>query len=259
MWLPNAERITGNSAGSMNRDGSRKLLFHSTEGSTIEGAVAAYRANNSWPHLTVDCPRRRVVQHLDLTLAARSLRNTPGGADETNRDGTVLVQIELVGHAATPTDLGSPEDLVWFGQEVVRPICRGLAIPIATGVRWVSYPASYGTGAAQRLSVAAWDAYSGILGHQHAPDNSHGDPGSIDIAWIIRAATEEDDMTIDELLKALRKGPVRDEFKEIATGAGLDALRRPSEDRPDRGTWRAEVEDIVNRLLDERAAQSGGG
>lgn len=209
MWLRNAEQIIGNSAGTMNGDGSRKLLLHSTEGTTVESAVAAYEAHNSWPHLTVDCPRRRIVQHLDLTVAARSLRNTPGGADETNRDGTVLVQIELVGTAVHPTTLGSPEDLAWFAHEVVRPVCAQLHIPIATSVTWASYPASYGAGAAQRLSVAAWDAYDGILGHMHAPDNTHGDPGSIDIAWVIRAATEEED--VDE-------ATFKEWFKEAAAG-----------------------------------------
>jgi hypothetical protein len=236
----------------MNGDGSRKILLHSTEGSSIAGAVGAFRANNSWPHLTVDCPRRHVVEHLDLMVAARSLRNTPGGADETNRDGTVLIQIEMVGSAVHPTTLGSPEDLTWFGREVLRPLHDLTGVPLVSSVRWESYPASFGANARQRLSPAAWDAYNGILGHQHAPDNQHGDPGSIDIAWIIRAATEEDDMTVDELLKALQKGPVRDEFKEIATGAGLDALRESSESRPDRGAWRAEMTGLINEVLDER-------
>jgi hypothetical protein len=63
----------------------------------------------------------------------------------------------------------------------------------------VAYPASYGD-APQRLSPAAWDAYSGVLGHQHAPDNSHGDPGAIDINRILSAARGDDDvaLTADE-------------------------------------------------------------
>lgn len=258
MWLPGVERVPGNSAGSMNGDGSRKILLHSTEGSSIAGAVGAYRANNSWPTLTVDLPRRHVVEHLDLLAAARSLRNTPGGADQTNRDGLVLVQIEMVGTATQPTTLGSPEDLTWFAQEVIRPIHELTGVPLVTTVRWVSYPASFGTGAAQRLSPAAWDAYSGLLGHQHAPDNSHGDPGSIDIAWIIRAATEEDDMTEDQLDKALREGKLRGTFKSLIQGAVLDAMREPSDDRPDRGTVRAEVEGIIGDVLDKRAAAAEG-
>lgn len=258
MWLGNSQKVLGNSAGAMNGDGSRKLLLHSTEGSTVEGAVAAYRQNNSWPHLTVDCPRRRIVQHLPLDVAARSLRNT-SAAGETNREGTVLVQIEMVGTATRPTTLGSPEDLVWFAERVVQPICKWGRIPIASTVRWVSYPASYGLGAKQRLTTAAWDAYSGILGHQHAPENTHGDPGSIDIGWIIQHATEEeDDMTLDQLIEALEgKGPdkrLRGVFKGLIQGSGLDALREHEKEDDERGAWRGQIKATVKEVLDEREA-----
>ncbi|HLU95575.1 MAG TPA: hypothetical protein VKZ89_01895 [Thermobifida alba] len=198
IWLPNAERIPGESAGAMNGDGSYKILLHSTEGASIEGAVSAYRQHRSWPTLTVDCPRRRVVEHLPLNVAARALRNDPGGADETNRDGTIHVQIELVGFAERPASIGGPDDLEWLGREVIGPIARLTGVPLRSTVDWVAYPASYGKRAAQRLSPTAWDAYSGVLGHQHAPDNDHGDPGRIDIARILAAARgqtpEEDDM-----------------------------------------------------------------
>jgi hypothetical protein len=187
------EHMPGNSAGAMNGDGSRKLLLHSTEGTNIEGAFGAYRKNNSWPTFTVDCRKRRVVRHLPDTIAARSLRNLSGGI-ETNRDGTILIQIELMGFAGSPESIGDRDDLVWLGTEVVGPLCRRNAIPIATSVRWAPYPASYGTNAPQRLSASAWDSYSGVLGHQHAPENTHGDPGAIDIATILSAARGEDDM-----------------------------------------------------------------
>lgn len=164
------ESVPGNSAGQMNGDGSRKLLLHSTEGFTVEGALGAYRQNNSWPTLTVDCPRRRVVRHLADTVAARSLRNRSGGV-ETNRDGTILIQIELMGFAGSPETIGDRDDLVWLGTEVVGPLCKRNSIPIASSVRWAPYPSSYGLNATQRLSPAAWDGYSGVLGHQHAPEN----------------------------------------------------------------------------------------
>lgn len=255
MWIPNVHRVPGNSAGGMNGDGSRKLTLHSTEGKSIDGAVGAYTAHNSWPHLTVDCPRRAVVEHLDLMVAGRSLRNTAGGADQTNKDGTVHVQIEMVGTAVQPTTLGSPEDLTWFGREVVRPIHELTGIPLVTSVPWRAYPGSFGLHAPQRLSPAAWDAYSGILGHQHVPDNDHGDPGSIDIAWIIRAATEEnDDMTEDQLDKALREGKLRGTFKNLIQGSVLDGLREAVDDRTDRGMLRSQVKELINEVLDERDA-----
>lgn len=175
--------INGNSAGPhLFRIG--KLLLHTTEGSSIEGAVAAYRAANSWPHTTVDYMfghPYRICRHLDYSLSGRALRNEAGGV-QTNTAG--VIQIEVVGAASRPHEI----DWVTFAREVVGPLCRAHAIPVVSTLPWVPYPASYGKGAAQRLDGEAWIAYRGILGHQHAPENSHGDPGAIPIADVLRAA-----------------------------------------------------------------------
>jgi hypothetical protein len=203
IWLPDVEVVEGNDADGMNGDGSYKILLHSTEGSSIEGAVSAYRRNNSWPTLTVDCVKRRVVEHLPLNTSARALRNDPGGADETNRDGAIHVQIELVGFAERPETIGGAADLEWLGREVIGPIARLTGVPLRSTVDWVAYPASYGKRAAQRLTPAQWDAYSGVLGHQHAPDNDHGDPGAIDINRILQAARGAPSSTQGGFLMAL--------------------------------------------------------
>lgn len=231
------ETIAGNSAGSMNGSGARRLLLHSTEGSTIEGAVAAYRKNNSWPTLTVDCGRRRVVRHLPDTVAARSLRNAPGGV-ETNREGDVLIQVELVGFAERPESIGDAAALDWFGRTVVGPLCARNRIPLTSTARWAPYPASYGVAAPQRLQAAAWRAYNGILGHQHVPENTHGDPGAINISRILAAAKgKDDDVTEAEMDKiaskvvaALEKRldtdytPIRQKLRELAKLGADDAL-----------------------------------
>ena len=60
-----------------------KLLLHTTEGSSIAGAVGAYKANNSWPHVTVDPIRKTRVQHVPLTKPARALRNSATPAKRT--------------------------------------------------------------------------------------------------------------------------------------------------------------------------------
>src|SRR5262245_1721749 len=191
------EWIQGNDAGAQLAP-VRKLLLHTTEGSSVEGAVAAYQANNSWPHETVDyrfgyVPRR--VGHLTADRAARSLRNESGGV-ETNRDG--VYQVEVVGRAERPQDINWER----LAREIMGPLCAQLAIPVVSAVTWVAYPDSYGLGAAQRLSGSAWDFYEGILGHQHAPENTHGDPGAIPIKAMLEAAApapqpvpeEDDDM-----------------------------------------------------------------
>ena len=62
-------------------------------------------------------------------------------------------------------------------------------------------PASYGASPA-RMSFAQWRRFTGICGHQHVPENAHGDPGNLPIDKILRYAgattTEEDDMTPKE-------------------------------------------------------------
>lgn len=191
--LPNAEWVPGNSAGPYTSPVD-KLLLHTTEGSSIEGAVAAYRANNSWPHVTADARwgrTYRVVHHLDFGVSARSLRNLAGGV-QTNTDG--VIQFEVVGQAVDPAAI----DWRWLAENVFGPAAWMMDIPIQSSVTWVAYPASFGIAAPQRLSPAEWTAYQGFLGHQHCPENTHGDPGRVPILTIIAAANQEDDMTPQE-------------------------------------------------------------
>jgi hypothetical protein len=74
--------------------GPFKIVHHTTEGSSADGAMAAFLAHRSDPHFTVD--GTTIYQHIDTAKAARALRNPPGGV-ETNTDSAV--QIELVGFA----------------------------------------------------------------------------------------------------------------------------------------------------------------
>jgi len=175
--------VAGNSSGTYTGPVD-KALVHTTEGGSIEGAVSAYRANNSWPHKTVDCrfgKPYRIARHLPLHVPARSLRNESGGV-QTNRDG--VVQYEIVGSATRPHEI----DWVWFGANVLGPDCRAMGVPIQSSVSWVAYPASYGERANQRLTGSGWASYRGVLGHQHCPENSHGDPGAIPIDDLLAAA-----------------------------------------------------------------------
>ena len=181
------ETVPGNSSGS-HLAPVVKLLLHTTEGTSIEGACAAYKTNNSWPHETIDCrPGHgyRICRHLGYDVAARSLRNLSGGV-ETNRAG--VIQLEIVGTATNPAGI----DWEWLGREIVGPICRQVGIPVQSSVAWVAYPASYGQNAPQRLSPNGWTNYKGILGHQHAPENDHGDPGLIPIELLLDAAALPD-------------------------------------------------------------------
>lgn len=178
--LPGFEVIPATNAGGSFNGSPWKLCLHTTEGSSIEGAVGAYRVNTGWPHITCDPARRRKAQHYELNLSSRALAH-PSGTPETNRAG--IINIEIVGFAAQ-TGAWPKDWLAWLAADVfapVRAVCPfALAAPL-----FVAYPSSYGLGASQRFSRAMFAGYSGIIGHQHVPDNDHGDPGALDVATII--------------------------------------------------------------------------
>lgn len=175
--------------------GEPKGCLHTTEGTTYAGARAAYVKNRSAPHFTASFERGwvDVWQHVDVDRGARALQNKPGGV-QTNADR--VIQIELVG-TCNPPNRGKPgwlfvEDfplayLNGIGQ-LMRWIEKTCGVPRSSEVRFKAYPASYGTNGV-RLAGPAFDAYSGWLGHQHVPENSHGDPGLIDISYLLRAGT----------------------------------------------------------------------
>ena len=172
-----------------------KGLIHTTEGFTIGSAMGSYRANGFAPHLTIgpddpDKPTKAVRwQHLPYTGRSTTLADDSGGV-RTNR--LYVWQVEIVGtcddawktrergryarwHVDNWPDwyLDAIADLMndwedWFG------------IPRRSSVTWRPYPSSYGQ-TSSRLSGSEFTAYEGWLGHQHAPENDHGDPGDLPI------------------------------------------------------------------------------
>ncbi len=60
-------------------------------------------------------------------------------------------------------------------------------MPLTTGVTFKAYPGSYG-GNGVRMSNSQWSNYRGHCGHQHVPENDHGDPGAFPMAAILDRA-----------------------------------------------------------------------
>lgn len=160
-------------------------ILHTTESSTFPASSQNYFGTDNYPHFTVVNRHGvgEVWQHISIRDYARALKNLPGGV-QTNMHG--VVQIEVVGRAVSPFT----KDPVIV--EVLMPLMRWIEsqthIQRRSSVRFAPYPASAGQGASQRLSGAAWNAYSGWAGHQHVPENDHGDPGAIDIAKLLAVA-----------------------------------------------------------------------
>ena|SRR5438105_4749682 len=157
--------------------GPWRIVWHTTEGNTAEAAIALFQAHNSWPHFTVD--EDYVYQHVDTSLAARSLENAPGGV-ETNR--WHAVQIELVAYAGQ----AKPPALLARAAQLARWIERQHGVPQV----WPNgYPLPAHNGqdpGGHNRDAATWRNQGGHYGHCHVPENHHWDPGTIDVDALMR-------------------------------------------------------------------------
>lgn len=169
--------------------GVEKVLLHTTETGTWPG----YGGGASAPTLTYDPRKRQWRQHFDLNRSARALRDPSGTSVRENRDRVVQVEIICSCDKAFARKYGYPyvADLsAGARQDIAEFIAfmhREWGVPLVAAPLWLSYPSSYGNSAA-RMSGPTYDRFKGVLGHQHASGNTHGDPGDIDIDDIMRRA-----------------------------------------------------------------------
>jgi hypothetical protein len=170
--------------------GKPKLLWHDTE----TDGLPSY-STGSFPHMTV-CSGKP-FGHIPANRAARALKNPSGGV-ETNRWN--VFQIEVCGFANKVKYFPVMTEIAEWARDE-------LGVPMRYSVKWISYDASFGGSNGVRLSPLAWQTYTGHLGHMHAPENVHGDPGwPFPIDRIL--AKDGDDMTEEQArqLEAVYKG-----------------------------------------------------
>lgn len=181
---------------------SNVVVLHTTEGTS----VPTYGGGGSAPNFTahVDFKNKRLVwyQHFDFDVSSRALVNKAGGV-ETNTMNAV--QVELVGTCdpkhrtswngakAGSSYLYWPDAPDWALIEVARFLVwahknHGVKLqskrPSGSALVFKPYPSSYGANGV-RLSNSEWLNFYGICGHQHVPENSHGDPGDLDVSKIV--------------------------------------------------------------------------
>ncbi len=167
-----------------------KLLLHSTETASWpsydRGAVA--------PTLTYHPKLRQWRQHFPLNRSARALKDAAGTVVRENRGQ--VVQVEIIGtcdparHKTSPSIPYMPElPVVVLGDlaELLVFLNREWSVPLHAAPVWLPYPESYGNTKA-RMSGETYDKFEGVLGHQHASGNDHGDPGKIDAGTIVSMA-----------------------------------------------------------------------
>lgn len=180
-WIPGWTRVDlGPDGGTYDEMQYPKGCLHTTEGNTLAGAEAAYKSYP--PHLGYDPVRRIKHQYVRLDRYSYAFRN-----GET--DDEFIVQVEMVGFAAQ-THTWSNQVYANIAEDVLKPLEDLVGIP-RQHLRF--YGANEGIVLARkespiRLRPSSLRAFSGWMGHQHAPglaDNGsvlpygdeHWDPG----------------------------------------------------------------------------------
>lgn len=178
LWCPGASIQKASSDAGVMLGGPKKVVWHSTENDpnkTSASNVAAYlRKTGSNVHIVWNPVSGEIVQCIPANRGGKGLKNLSGGV-ETNRAGTYVIQIEVVGKAVQPFTGGPCKNL-----NVLLTWIRDLGIPaVFPSGTPKAYPDSYGDNG--QRSTANW-AKSGHFCHSQVPENSHGDPGAVSTA-----------------------------------------------------------------------------
>lgn len=173
------------------------VVLHTTEGTSLPG----YGGGSSAPNFTAvpDLKNKKLIwyQHFYVDTSSRALVNKPGGV-QTNTNN--VCQVELVGTCdpRTHAKWSSASHIYWpdAPEWALKEVAKFLAwmnvnhdVPLSGPATWLSYPDSYGVNKS-RMTGDAWNKFKGVCGHQHVPENDHGDPGSLDFAAVIKYAKE---------------------------------------------------------------------
>lgn len=168
-WLPGAERISISCTPglTLSTKSNKKIVFHSME----TWGQPNWNSLCCTPHIDLNPREKTVRQYIPFSKGAYALAS-PGQPTSPNTNGGQVIQVEVAGYAA---EGWSDEESRWIADQF-------LAIADEIGmesreVEGFGGDETYGSGP-HRLS---WDEYfnfSGLLGHQSVPYNSHWDPGA---------------------------------------------------------------------------------
>lgn len=174
---------------------SNVVVWHTTEGTGLPTYSGGAEAPNFTAAPDFKNKKLKWYQHFDFDTSSRALVNKSGGV-ETNTLN--VVQIELIGTCdpsthkrwgATP-HLYTPELPDWAIRDLAafaKWAHDNHGVPLTSGVTFRAYPSSYGA-TSVRMSASKWNSFRGHCGHQHVPENDHGDPGAFPIDAILKQA-----------------------------------------------------------------------
>lgn len=183
---------TENRAYTTSNKKPNKILLHSTEGSTP--GLAAYPEDNHFAaHFTLDAVNKTVNQHYSINVSSNAVKTV-------DTDGPI--QIELVGFSVPRNDVSQKFILKNWGDSewdyialVLASISEKTGIPLNTNVDWDT------KNDIRLKSVESFRNTVGIVGHMHAFDNDHSDPGNV---W-------------QQLSAAITRNPVASQFQNGQT------------------------------------------
>lgn len=222
-----------------------KLLLHSTETSGWPGYDGGATAPTVTYHPWLPAGQRW-RQHCYLDRSARALRDPSGTAVRENQDG--VVQVEIIaycdpdlaaeyGHFIGDLPDSAYEDL----GEFLAYLHIHCAVPLIRAGEWDTFPPSDSI----RMSGPEYDKFRGLLGHQHASGNTHGDPGMTNAQ-------------VDRIIAVAQRivapgGPTTPSLPEDeVTPAQMTELKEHISDEVQRYAFWTQIFDLT--MVDEKAA-----
>jgi len=177
---------------------TKRVIWHTTEGSSVDGAVSTLKANFSCPHFVIG--NGRIVQMRPLWAEAATVRG----------DNSRAWQVECVGFSKQQLwlpDEGTRRPMV----ALLKFFLRELDVPFTRPLGWKDDLSDIeGTLATEGNSRRVSNRAPGFVGHvMHLewPENTHWDQGAIRWTTLLDSAGQgDDDMTDAEkaqLAKAL--------------------------------------------------------
>jgi hypothetical protein len=180
------------------------LVLHTTEGTSWDTYDGGAKAPTYTARPNLKLCRLDWRAHFPDERSSRALVNLAGGV-ETNTLNAI--QVELVGtcdpaKAKTWNGLKAgvdyiywPEAPMWALNDLGAFIAdlhtrHGLRLQAPT---FQAYPGSFGARGVTntvRMTFDQWRKFTGVCGHQHVPENVHGDPGAIDIDPVLAHARQ---------------------------------------------------------------------
>ena len=186
--MPGAQHLEPKYPSPVLPDGKpRKCVWHVTDTApgTMPGNINVLHTEGYEPNLLWDPDTGDMVQWYPANQSSRSLITG-------NEDGSIVVQIEVIGLADVPFTNGPlkgfTEILTWLTQLGIPPVW-----PAGPPPAWGPHGTpAYGYNNGYR-DPTNWNQ-SGHFGHSNVPGNDHGDPGAINTTlW------SNDTMTPDQI------------------------------------------------------------